>query len=135
MKVAVTEDTDVKKVPKETTEIHLVRPIKKEDLDFLLKNRPIKRISLSSSCMRRLPVKAQKKIKERGIELVMEKRRGRALDLTMEQMLEIIEMRKDYQSIREIEKVMDIPKSTVHYLLKYADRGKIKSGSNIMYLK
>jgi len=67
--------------------------------------------------------------------LVMEKRRGRALDLTMEQMLEIIEMRKDYQSIREIEKVMDIPKSTVHYLLKYADRGKIKSGSNIMYLK
>jgi len=135
MKVAVTEDTDVKKVPKETTEIHLVRPIKKEDLDFLLKNRPIKRISLSSSCMRRLPKKAQNKIKERGIELIMEKRRGRALDLTMEQMLEIIEMRKDYQSIREIEKVMDIPKSTVHYLLKYADRGKIKSGSNIMYLK
>ena len=135
MKIAITENTDIKKVPKDTEEIHLVRPIKKENLDFLLKNRPIKRISLSSSCLKRLPKKAQKKIKERGIEITMEKRRGRALDLTMDQMLEIIEMRKDYQSIREIEKVMDIPKSTVHYLLKYADRGKIKSGSNIMYLK
>jgi hypothetical protein len=135
MKIAITEDTDVKRVPKDTEEIHLVRPIKKESLDFLLKNRPIKRVSLSSSCLKRLPKKAQKKIKERGIEIVMEKRRGRALDLTMDQMLEIIEMRKDYQSIREIEKVMDIPKSTVHYLLKYADRGKIKSGNNIMYLK
>ena len=135
MKIAITENTDMKKVPKDTEEIHLVRPIKKENLDFLLKNRPIKRISLSSSCLKRLPKKAQKKIKERGIEITMEKRRGRALDLTMDQMLEIIEMRKDYQSIREIEKVMDIPKSTVHYLLKYADRGKIKSGSNIMYLK
>jgi len=135
MKIAITENTDIKKVPKDTEEIHLVRPIKKENLDFLLKNRPIKRISLSSSCLKRLPKKAQKKIKERGIEITMEKRRGRALDLTMDQMLEIIEMRKDYQSIREIEKVMDIPKSTVHYLLKYADRGKIKNGSNIMYLK
>jgi len=135
MKIAITEDTDIKKVPKDTEEIHLVRPIKKENLDFLLKNRPIKQISLSTSCHKRLPKKALKKIKERGIELVMEKRRGRALDLTMDQMLEIIEMRKDYQSIREIEKVMNIPKSTVHYLLKYADRGKIKSGNNIMYLK
>ena len=85
--------------------------------------------------MKRLPKKAQTKIKERGIELNIEKRRGRALDLTLEQMLEIIEMRKDYQSIREIEKVMDIPKSTVHYLLKYADREKVKNGSTIMYLK
>ncbi|MBT4870032.1 MAG: hypothetical protein HON47_00460 [Candidatus Diapherotrites archaeon] len=135
MKIAVSEDTDVKKVPKDTEEIHLVRPIKKENLDFLLKNRPIKKISLSSSCLKRLPKKAQIKIKERGIEISVEKKRGRALDLTMEQMLEIIELRKDYQSIREIEKVMDIPKSTVHYLLKYADRGKVKKGSTIMYLK
>ena len=135
MKVAVSEETDVKKVPKETTEIHLVRPIKKEDLDFLLKSRPIRKISLSESCLKRLPVKAQRKIKERGIELGIEKRRGRALDLNMDQMLQIIEMRKDYQSIREIEKVMNIPKSTIHYLLKYADRGKIKTNGNIMYLK
>jgi len=135
MKIAVSENTDVKKVPRDTDEIHLIRPIKKEDLDFLLKNRPVRKISLSSSCLKRLPKKAQTKIKERGIELNIEKRRGRALDLTLEQMLEIIEMRKDYQSIREIEKVMDIPKSTVHYLLKYADRGKVKNGSTIMYLK
>ncbi len=135
MKVAVSEETDVKKTPKDTTEIHLVRPINKEDFDFLLKNRPIQKISLSQSCLKRLPIKAQKKIKERGIEISLEKRRGRAIDLTMEQMMEIIELRKDYQSIRDIAKVMDVPKSTIHYLLKYADRGKIKNGSNIIYLK
>jgi hypothetical protein len=135
MKCAVSDETDVRKIPKDTSEIHLVRPIKKENLDFLLINRPIRKISLSSSCIKRLPKKAQQKIRERGIELTIEKRRGRAIDIPLEMLMEIIELRKDYQSIRDIEKITDVPKSTIHYLLKYADRGKIKKGDNVMYLK
>jgi len=53
----------------------------------------------------------------------------------MDKMLQIIELRKDYQTVREIEKITNIPKSTVHYLLKYADRGKIRKGANVVYLK
>jgi len=44
-------------------------------------------------------------------------------------------MRKDHQTLREIERVTGIPKSTVHYLQRYAQRAKIKNGKNIVYLK
>ena len=135
MKCAVNEHTSPTKIPKDTTEIHLVRPIKKELLEEILSTRAIKKISMSDSCFKRLPAKAKARLKEKGIELSMEKRRGRALNVTMEKMLEIIELRKDYQSVRAIEKVTGVPKSTIHYLLKYADRGKIKKGSTVIYLK
>jgi hypothetical protein len=135
MKVAVDEHTTISRIPRDTTEVHLVRPIKKEALTELLNNRQIERMTVSLSCLKRLPQKAQEQIKAKGIELEQEKRRGRALDITMEQMLEIIELRKDYQSIRSIENVTGVPKSTIHYLLKYADRGKIKKGNTVIYLK
>jgi hypothetical protein len=135
VKCAITDETNVQATPKDTTEIHLVRPIKKEKLDWLLANRSITRITLSSSCLKRLPKKAQKKIKDKGIGIGVEKRRGRAIDLPLEKIKEIIELRKDYQSIRDIERITDVPKSTIHYLLKYAERTKIKKGNTIVYLK
>jgi len=135
MKYSITEDTDIEKIPKDTTEIHLVRPIKKDKLISLVTRCPIKTITLSTSCLKRLPTKTQKKLKEKGITLGIEKRRGRAIDIPMEKMLQIIELRKDYQTVRDIEKITGIPKSTVHYLIKYADRGKIKKGANVVYLK
>jgi hypothetical protein len=134
-KCAIDENTKIGQVPKDTNKIHLVRPVKKELLDDLLNNRPVQEITLSESCYKRMPKKAIDKIKEKNIKLLTEKRRGRALNVSMDTMLEIIELRKDYQSIREIEKVTGVPKSTIHYLLKYADRGKIKKGNTVIYLK
>ncbi|MFA6268244.1 MAG: hypothetical protein WCW13_00085 [archaeon] len=135
MKYSITEDTDVDKIPKDTTEIHLVRPIKRDRLMSLITRCPIRTITLSTSCLKRLPGKTQKKLKEKGISLAIEKRRGRAIDIPMDKMLQIIELRKDFQTVRDIEKITGIPKSTVHYLIKYADRGKIKKGANVVYLK
>lgn len=135
MKYSITESTDIEKIPRDTAEIHLVRPIKKDKLLALVARCPIRTITLSSSCLKRLPTKTQKKLKEKGISLAIEKRRGRAIDIPMDKMLQIIELRKDFQTVREIEKITNIPKSTVHYLLKYADRGKIKKGANVVYLK
>jgi hypothetical protein len=135
MKYSITEETDIEKIPKDTAEIHLVRPIKKDKLFNLIARCPIRTITLSTSCLKRLPTKTQKKLKEKGISLGIEKRRGRAIDIPMDKMLQIIELRKDFQTVREIEKITSVPKSTVHYLLKYADRGKIKKGSNVVYLK
>jgi hypothetical protein len=135
MKYSITEETDVEKIPKDTTEIHLVRPISKTKLELLLSRCPIRAITLSTSCLKRLPSKTQKWLKEKGISLGIEKRRGRAIDIPMDKMLQIIELRKDYQTVREIEKITNVPKSTVHYLLKYADRGKIRKGPNVVYLK
>ena len=135
MKYAITEHTNIDSIPKDTTEIHLVRPIKWDNLNTLITKCPIKTITISSSCLKRLPTKTQKKLKDKGIVIGLEKRRGRAIDLPMDKMLQIIQLRKDYQTVREIEKITGIPKSTVHYLLKYADRGKIKKGQNVVYLK
>ncbi len=135
MKYAITEHTNIDSIPKDTTEIHLVRPIKWDNLNTLITKCPIKTITISTSCLKRLPTKTQKRLKDKGITMSLEKRRGRAIDLPMDKMLQIIELRKDYQTVREIEKITGIPKSTVHYLLKYADRGKIKKGQNVVYLK
>ena len=135
MKYSITEETNIENIPRDTEEIHLVRPIKRDKLISLVTRCPIKTITLSTSCFKRLPRKTQKKLKEKGISLSIEKRRGRAIDIPMDKMLQIIELRKDYQTVREIERITNIPKSTVHYLLKYADRGKIKKGANVVYLK
>lgn len=135
MKCAVDEKTSINKIPKDTTEIHLVRPIKKEFLFEIIKIKPINKITLSESCYKRIPKKTRDKLKEKKIDLLIEKRMGRPLNVSMEKMLEIIELRKDYQSIREIEKVTGVPKSTIHYLIKYATRAKIKKSGTIIYLK
>lgn len=135
MKYSVTEHTNIATIPKDTTEIHLVRPIKKEKLELLISTRNVRKISLSTSCLKRLPKKTQKKLKEKGVSLSIEKRRGRPIGLPLEKIQEIVELRKDYQSIRDIERITDVPKSTIHYLLKYADRSKIKKGNTVVYLK
>ncbi len=135
MKCAVNEKTTISKIPRDTVEIHMIRPIKKEKLEELLNTRKIEKISMSESCYDRIPKKGKKLLSDKGVEVFVERRRGRALDISLETMLKIIELRKDYQSIREIERVTNVPKSTVHYLLKYADRGKIKKGNTVFYLK
>lgn len=135
MKYAITERTNVENIPRDTAEIHLVRPIKWDKIYSLITRCPIKIITLSTSCLKRLPRKTQKRLKDKGVSLSIEKRRGRAIDIPMEKLLQIIDLRKDYQTVREIERLTGVPKSTVHYLLKYADRGKIKKGNFVVYLK
>jgi hypothetical protein len=110
MKYAVCEKTNITSIPKETQSIHLVRPINKYKIDELLK-KDIQTITLSESCFKRLGRKTLNKFKEKEIELITEKKRGRPLTISLKQMLEIIELRKDYQSIREIEKLTNVPKS------------------------
>lgn len=89
MKCAITENTNIQSTPKDLVEIHLVRPIKKkEKIEWLLNNRAIKKITLSSSCLKRLPKKTQKKIKEKGITISIEKRRGRPIGLSFEKIKE-----------------------------------------------
>jgi len=136
LKIAVYPETNISKLPLDTDAIHLVRPVAKKKLEKILARcRGCNEISLSKSCMQRLPLKTRKFLEKAKVRLVLESRRGRAIGISLEKMLKAIELRKDYQSLREIEKLTDIPKSTVHYLLKYADRTKIKNGKNTVYLK
>ncbi len=126
----------LKDVPKEATQLHFVRPIKKELLEKILKKcGGLKQITLSKSCLVRMPKKNIALLEKKGIAIGTEARAGRPISIPLEKMQQALEMRKDHQSLREVEKVTGISKSTVHYLEKYAQRTKIKNEKRVIYLK
>lgn len=135
MKYSVNPSTSMNSIPLDAGRIHLSRPIRIKLLRELLEKRKIREMSLSYSTMQRLSRKARELIKGKGIVLVEDSSRGRALESDLEQILRINELRKDYKSIREIERMTGIPKSTVHYLLNYAQRHKVKKKGKTVYLE
>lgn len=136
MKIAVYPQTRIEDIPRETDAIHLVRPVGRKKIEKILeKCSGCRELSMSKSCFKRLPEKTRKVIEKKGAMIGVESKRGRAISLPLEKMLRAIELRKDFQSLREIERLTEIPKSTVHYLVKYAHREKIKKGNTTIYLK
>ena len=128
-------ETDVSSVPKDIERVHLVRPVAAAKLENLLNRRNIRDIDLSKSCLHRLSRSAKQLLKERGIKLVLQERRGRAIDLDIKQIKRIIDLYRDDKTFREIGAETGVPKSTVHYLVKYADRTKIRVGGRLLYLE
>lgn len=74
------------------------------------------------------------RLKEKNVELSLGEARGRPLNISFEKIKEVLELRKDYQSLRKIEKLTGVPKSTIHYLIKYASRQKVRGGKKVIYL-
>lgn len=123
-------------IPSEIIQLHLVRPVKVDLLEKVLARCPrIESITMSTSTKKRLAEDVEKLIRTKGITLKLEQNRGRAIEIGLDKMLQAIELRKDYRTLRDIEKVTGIPKSTIHYLVRYAKRNKIKKGKEIVYLK
>ena len=134
MRYPVASEKDFKAVPKDAQAIHLVRPLKKERIEKLFLGRRIKTVYLSKSTKKRLGKRARKFFTEKGVKIIEEKRAGRAISVDLKKRQKIVELHKDYQSYRKIEELLGIPKSTAHYLIKYAQRAKVKTGKNIVYL-
>ncbi len=126
----------LKDIPKEATQLHFVRPVKKELVEKILKKcKGLRQATMSKSCLARMPKKNIAMLKKKGVVVEIETRAGRPISVPLEKMQQALEMRKDYQSLREVEKVTGISKSTVHYLEKYSQRAKIKNGKRVIYLK
>jgi len=135
MKYSIYNNFDIASIPKETTALHLVRPIsKKKAIALIEKLTQLKEITMASSTFNRMK-KALKVFKEKNIPIKIDNSRGRAIEIPLEKISAAIEMHKDLRPLREIEETLGIPKSTAHYLIKYAKRKKIKSGKKITYLK
>ena len=134
MKYSVTTATDIRKIPENADELHLVRPVKKSVLEALFRKCSIRKITLSKSCAKRLGAKTRKFMRDNGVEVVEQHNRGRALSLDLEKIRQVVEYHKDHLSYRKIQGLTGIPKSTIHYLVRYAGRSKVKSGKNIVYL-
>jgi hypothetical protein len=136
MIAAVYPGTRISEIPAEAEVLHLVRPVKKKLLEAILKKcSGLEKITLSASCLKRMPEASVALLREKGIGLQAEKRQGRAISVPLQSMLHALEMRRDHQSLREIERVTQIPKSTVHYLERYSKRAKVKNGKRVIYLK
>ena len=136
MKYSIYVNSSLRKIPAETEEIHISRPLKLQTLNKLSRKcKELRRITLSKSCLERLSAKVKERMKEKEIELRLFKAKGRPLSVDLQKMLRIIELKQDYRSYGEIAAIVDVPKSTAHYLIKYADRSKIKKGRQIIHLK
>jgi len=125
--------TEPSTIEKGTLSLHLVRPIKAGKLQELCK-KGVKELCLSPSCEKRLSAKARSMIVEKGLALKIEPSRGRAIEIPLEKVTEIAELRWDDKTYREIEEITGVPKSTAHYLIKYANRNKLKKGKRTIYM-
>lgn len=136
MKYSVYVTSNIKKIPPETTEIHVSRPVKISVLKKLLRKcKNLQRITMNKSSFERLSGKARELLEKNQVKTAIGKSKGRPISIDLEKLLHILELRRDYRSYGEISQVTGIPKSTVHYLIKYADRGKIKQGKQVIHLK
>lgn len=113
--------------------MHLSRPPKAGDVKKMLAA-GINDFRMPQSCIERLPKKTAKLIQEAGAKITIESSAGRPIGLDLETILEVAELHRDNRTYREIEEITGIPKSTCHYLIKYAERQKIKKGKRTVYL-
>ncbi len=133
---SVLPGTRLGEIPKDAKQLHFVRPVKRKLFEGILRKcSGLEGISMSSSCMQRTPRKSLAMLRKKGVKIAAARRQGRPIGVPLQKMQHALELRRDYQSLREVERVPGISKSTVHYLEKYAQRSKIKSGKGVIYLK
>jgi hypothetical protein len=114
----------------EKGKFHLNRPLPLKELEKIVRN--AKEISMSESTYKRLS-KASKLLI--GDRLVIEKHSGRALSIKPELLKEIKEMRLEGFTLRKIQDLLNVPKSTLHYLINKAKARKIRVDGKIVHTK
>lgn len=133
---SVSPGTGLAGIPADARQLHFVRPVKAKEIESILgKCRALKEVSLSKSCLARMPKKGLGLLEKKGIKVATVSRRGRPISVPLRKMRHALELRRDFQSLREVERVTGISKSTVHYLERYAKRAKLKNGNRVIYLK
>jgi hypothetical protein len=125
----------VKYINKDCEELHITKSFSKKVIEkIILKCKKLKLITVSKSTRNRFSKNCKKIIQKENIKLYIKKEQGRAIEIDINKLKKIIKMYKDY-SYRELAEKLKIPKSTIHYLIKYSKRKKIKVGKKIIYLK
>lgn len=134
MKYSVSSSREVKLLPHDANAVHLARPLGIAGLRKLAES-GIKEASASDSTLKRLSKKSRDFLEQSGVRIKKQSAKGRPIGIGMQKMLDIMEMRRDYKSLRKIEEATQVPKSTVHYLVRHARRGKVKLKNQVIHLK
>ena len=133
---AIRENTPIGSLPKETEKAHLIRPISHAKLRRLLVRCPhLNELGMSPSVEKRLTLESRALLQKKGIEMVRAHRPGRALNIDMNAIRQIADLKKDFLSVREISARTGVPKSTIHYLLTKSKRQKVRHAKKIMYVE
>jgi hypothetical protein len=135
MKITLWPDTPLRQVPLDTMDVHMARPVAKKKLAELIDKRPVRTITLSKSTFVRLNDKTIEFLEKHGIKMFIHTAAGKPIQIPLEQIIDVVERVKNHQSLRKIERITGIPKSTIHYLVKYAKRTKAKKGNKPVHLQ
>lgn len=114
--------------------VHFTRPPTLRDLS-VLKKKNVDEIKLPKSAIDRLSKRARSFLTLNNIKVSCVSSRGRPLGLDFRKVLDVVELHNDDRTYREIERILGVPKSTAHYLIKYAKRKKLKRDNKVVYLE
>ncbi len=95
----------------------------------------LKKIFLNKSGFQRVSKKSQELLKSKKISLIVADMRGRAIESPSSKLSLINEYKRDALSLRKISSKTGVPKSTLHYLFRYAKKNKIKKDNIVIILK
>lgn len=130
-------DSALKKLSPKTEKIYLVRPVSLKKIHGIKRKcRNLRELLMGQDTYNRLSRKVKEFLVEKGIYVKIEGMRGRAIEVSPKKLFEAIDLYNERTPLRKIEEKLGIPKSTLHYLLKYAQRTKLKdSHGDIVFLE
>ena len=133
----VSDQTALNELDAGEKKIYLTRPISlKKMLGILKKCGKLSEVIMGNDTHKRLSNKVKQALLDQGVFVKIEKNAGRPISVSLPKLFQAIELRNERKSLREIQKELGIPKSTLHYLLMYAQRTKIKTADGkIVFLE
>lgn len=135
IKDSLNDSSKIKSLNKDCQILHITKSFSYKEIKRIInKCKNLQKITVSRSTKNRLSTKTKNLIKKNNLKLYTKKEQGRPIEISMDKLRKIIEMYKDH-SYRELSDKLKVPKSTIHYLIKYSKRKKLKEGKKIIYLK
>ena len=131
MKHCINPKENVSQLPKEVKEAFLARPLKFSKIQELAE-KGLQKLYCSKSCMERMAKKCKAFLQEKGVSIEVQNLKGKPLSLSLEQIMEFNELRKEGLSYRKIAEKIGASKSSLHYLQHYAQRTKLKSNGKVL---
>lgn len=107
---------------------HLTRALSLHEI----KKIDCKKISCSPSTFERFSKATKDYLQKHNFKITIEKNKGKPLQTKPKIILQAIKLYRSGKSLRQIEKELGLPKSTVHYLIKHAKKTKIKKGNTVI---
>lgn len=135
IKDSLNNSKKINKINSGCVELHITQAFSKKIIEKIIsKYKKIKVITASRSTKERLSDATKKLLRKKNISLRLKAEQGRPISISVNKLNKILQMYKDY-SYRELAEKLNVPKSTIHYLIKKSKRKKLKDGSKIIYLK